>query len=401
MSDASWVRHYFRRNSGLHRVLLPFPLSEILEGYAELRARMARSMPEEFAREEWAYLIRFIDPQQLQRLFTASFGEESPAVSEVDVIYRPRGRIAIWLPNNVSLLGPLLLVLSSMTGNPVTVKRGLEAVDLAGAFQKFILEHDSHPVVSNYFTRAVEILALERDDPRQHEMSKSAEVRIVFGGDAAARAVDSLDHRPDTPLFSFIDRSSEAWIGGGEATDAVLSDLIKVFAIYGKAGCTSPQRLILLNATRAEAIEVRNRICALWPNLVRRDVQPHHASENVMAAQWATALGWDVATVDRNRGLVAVGSLDLAPFESYLSLCIVPATQEQACDSVPKNVQTIGLAGGGQAFDIASMVSEKTTAKRIVEIGSMHHFDGIWDGFPFWLHLFEHIPVTVQEPVRE
>jgi hypothetical protein len=395
MSDVSWVRHYFRSNSGLHRVLLPFPLSDILEGYAELRTRMVRHMPEEFAREEWAYLIRFIDPPQLQRLFTASFGEESPAVPGVDVVYRPRGRIALWLPNNVSLLGPLLLVLCSITGNPVTAKRGLDAVDLAGAFQKFVLEHSAHPALLNYFNRAVDILALDRDDPGQHKMSKAAAVRIVFGSDAAARAVDSLGHRPDAPLFSFIDRSSEAWIGSGEATDAVLSDLIKVFAIYGKAGCTSPRRLILLNATRAEAIAVRNRICALWPSLVRQDAQPHHASENVMAAQWAAALGWDVATVDRNRGLVAVGSLELAPFESHLSLCIVPATLEQACGSVPKNLQTIGLAGGGRASEIASMVSEKTTAKRIVEIGSMHHFDGLWDGFPFWLHLFEHIPVSV------
>ena len=45
------------------------------------------------------------------------------------------------------------------------------------------------------------------------------------------------------------------------------------------------------------------------------------------------------------------------------------------------------------AWEIAAFATEKTRVKRIVDIGAMHHFDGVWDGFPFWSQLFEYVPV--------
>ena len=59
----------------------------------------------------------------------------------------------------------------------------------------------------------------------------------------SGEAVASLPHRTDSRIYIFSDRRSEAWIELSAVNDTVVETLIKVFAIYGQAGCTSPSRV--------------------------------------------------------------------------------------------------------------------------------------------------------------
>src|SRR5271154_6202311 len=104
-------------------VALPFGVESWIDEWSGLRSAMIRSRPDGFTRDEWAYLITFLDPAWLTRVFESHFGKPSPETdAEVVALMRPRGQVAVWLPNNVSLLGPLTLILASLSGNPIWMK---------------------------------------------------------------------------------------------------------------------------------------------------------------------------------------------------------------------------------------------------------------------------------------
>jgi hypothetical protein len=75
---------------------------------------------------------------------------------------------------------------------------------------------------------------------------------------------------------------SEAWISPARiAEDAVVDDLIRVFAIYGQAGCTSPSRAVVLDGTAADARRLRDRVVDRWAQVLPAPPPPHISISNV------------------------------------------------------------------------------------------------------------------------
>jgi len=379
MSD---VAHAFDAPRGRTLLLLPSPLDDAIASLGRLQRRMIRVLPPAFTREEWAYLISFLSPENLQAPFTAAFGHPAAIGGPYARVARPRGRVALWLPNNVSLLGPLTLILLSLTGNQVQVKAGSRAEDLATAFIRWGREADEG--VAALFER-IAIEQFDRHDPRNAAMAAAAHVRLTFGSDASARSIDTLPHPLDSVGFSFADRQSEAWIDVRHIDDDTLRTVAKVFAIYGTAGCTSPRRLVVIGGTGADAARVRDGLARLWPEVVTRDVPPHLASQNIMAAQVANATGWHAVTAGRNAAAIAAGRPSLPPPPGEL-LPVVSATVGEAVASMPANIQTLGTA----LEQIENVLSYVTAAgvKRIVPISQMHHFGSLWDGWSYWHQTF-------------
>ncbi len=124
-------------------------------------------------------------------------------------------------------------------------------------------------------------------------MASNSEIRIVFGSDQAATDIHDLPHPLGSSGFSFTDRQSEAWIEKGALNEDVLISLIKVFAIYGQAGCTSPRRVILLDGLRKMSWNLRDNLVQLWPKVIKQDPPMHVASSNILADQYARSLGWE------------------------------------------------------------------------------------------------------------
>ncbi len=224
-------------------------------------------------------------------------------------------------------------------------------------------------------------------------MAAHAAVRIVFGSDEAASAIHSLPHPVESSGISFSDRRSEAWLELDCCSDDVLRDLIKVFAIYGQAGCTSPSRVILLNASRDEALKVRDRLAALWPVVLRRPSM-NIASDNVRAWQLARAAGWDSVLVGENRGVLSVGEYTLKTFSNLMEMRIIPASLEEAQGQLPKNIQTIGHAVTNPAAAEWMELLSGTNVVRFVPLRTMHHFETLWDGSDFWQQLFTYVRVN-------
>jgi hypothetical protein len=368
-------------------IALDYDLEARLAKWDALRMKMARGVPAEFTRDEWAYLVGFVAKEHLYEAFIVSFGMEGgdPAKSLV----RPRGPIAIWLPSNVSLLGPLVLILSSFAGVPMRVKAGSKSHDLCAAFGQFAIKNLDEGELRDYLRDQVKIERFDRHDPRNAEMAANASVRIAFGSDAAMAAIHALPHPADSIGISFGDHRSEAWVEAGALDDAAVMTLMKVFAIYGQAGCTSPRRVAMLGGSEADCHALRDRMLKLWPMTMKADAPMHIASLNVMHTQLNAASGWDVKLAHRNGAALGVNPVDKAEMSGLMSLAIVPGTVEQAIAMLPPNVQTIGhhIAEASKLLPLIA----KTKAKRFVPLAQMHHFGPVWDGQNFFRQLFEEV----------
>ena len=383
--------HFFVQQDRCTAAALPFNLTERSEHWAGLRREMVRAVPKPFARDEWAYLVSFLDESNLRRPFLETFGEQIQKGLTPDVLLRPRGTIAIWLPNTVSLLGPLTLILASLSGAPLWFKAGSQADDLTTAFLDYALRHLPAGALAYYLREQVRVDHADRHSPVNAEMASTAKVRVVFGSDAAVAAIHQLPHPADSVAISFGNHCSEAWIELEALSDEQAMVLIRVFAIYGRAGCTSPRRVVVLGGSDADARELQQRLVELWPKAVRADLPMHVASMNIMEAQLGNAQGWHSALAPRNAAVVVTGPSGLVEPTGLMSLAVVPATPAEAVAALPPNIQSVGHCLRQPEDPAWLELVAASTIKRFVPLAAMHHFGPVWDGSNFWRQFFEEV----------
>jgi Acyl-CoA reductase (LuxC) len=336
-----------------------------MSDWITLRSELLRDRPEPFERAELAHLAEF-----LGRLPKPPLG-------------RPRSPIAVSLPNNVSLLGPLVVALLSLLGPELHLKPGSRSRDLTSAFVAWARDRVPAGALRDWLHDRVNL------SDELSEAGARAAVRIAFGSDEALRAISALPHRDDSYWFGFGDRASEAWLEPAAADDDALRALVRTFAVYGRAGCTSPRRAVLLEASPAEAYELRERLARLWPAVEGTRCEMHVASQTALAAQLAAAAG-----VPATRTLGGGALLSAEETDGVRTLAVVAASLEEAVVSAPANLQTIGHAvrdaGDPRLLDAAL----RAGAVRWVPIPDMHTFGPVWDGHAWWEACVERLERT-------
>lgn len=376
---------------------LPHVLDAVIEAWDAMRRDLLQSPPVGFTRDELAYVVSFLEPESLLGMVESVVGrlEQTKPLRAPRRMLRSRADAALWLPNNVSLLGPLMLILLSLAGCRLRIKAASETSDLTFALLEMARAHAREPLAS-YLRHKVEHLRIDHEDPRMAELAASAELQIFFGSDAGAAAVMGLPRPVRSVWLPFVDRRSQAWIEPAAISDNTLSALLRVFAIYGQAGCTSPGRVVLLDASEEEAHALAKRLCGLWPSVIRASTPMHIASVNVMTEQWALATGYRALRTPDGAAVIASGTRELTELpavEAPRFLPIVAASREAAVAALPHNIQTIGHALKRPEDPAWVQLLANTRVARFVPLANMHHFGALWDGFPVLSTLFEHVEV--------
>lgn len=384
----------FERNGEVVGVVGAGTLAARLAGWAEVRRAMARHRPDAFTRDEWAYLMTFLGPGPLGEVVRRTFGVAVDAApASVVVVYRPRDPIAVWLPGNVSLLGPLVLVVAALSGAAVHLKASTDNEDLAGEFLAFVAGAAAGTGFGDDLAARVRVERFDRTDARNATLAAQARVRIVFGSDDAIEGVDRLPHPVHSTRIGFGDRRSEAWLDHGLVDDTVIDTLIRVFTVYGQAGCTSPGRVVLRGASAADAQAFAARLLARWPGLVANDVPMHHAAQNVMVRQWAAATGWWAELAPRHAAVIATGPAGTPVPQGTLFLPIVFGDDAELFATMPPNLQTIGTSLATD--DLVALLPRLVAAgaDRVVPLARMHHFGVYWDGHELLRELYDTVEV--------
>lgn len=332
--------------------------------------------------------MSFIEPCRLHGLFERMLGKRCDAAIP-DYVWFPRGRTAVWLPNNVSLLGPLTLVLLSLVGAPVGLKMGSRSDDLSSALLAYCSDQLPAGALRDFLRDQVEVHSFARKSTEAEQLSRWAQTRIVFGSNIAAEAIDALPHDIGSQMIAFVDRQSEVWLSDCSVDETVLRDLIAVFSVYGRLGCTSPRRIVLLEGGADEAERLAHRLASLWKQVVRSDAEAHVASGTLLSSQWARALGHSSLRVAGGHATLVWGHTEECMVGGNEVLSILPSRVGKRFSELPGNIQTIGHAfSEAQLLDILPHFA-KAPAVRLVPIAQMHHFSPVWDGEEFWRRLFQ------------
>lgn len=368
------------------QVCLPVPLPELLEEWNEVRKLMIRKMNSDFTRHEWAYLISFLDPKELENVFNREL------CSDQDLLFRPVSKVALWLPNNVSLLGPLTFILLSLVAPELRVKLGSRGKNLLGSFTNWIVENTQGRILKEWIKEKVQIANFDRTDPRNAEMAGWAERRILFGGNSAAEAIESLPHPLGSKAFYFTDKVSEAWVEPSCITKENVVKLGKVFSIYGQAGCTSPKRVLIPGGTKEDAMKIVNLFKSHWREIQINPAELFTASELIMSSQINNFSGIDQGIIGSNEALISIIKKGEIPYPSNSSLVLYPISESEILESQASNLQTIGHVLEEPENEKWKAIFTKSPATRFVSVESMHHFSPRWDGISWWRELF-----TIQE----
>ncbi len=386
---------YFHGLSETICLASPADAHEAIAGWQRLRSMMTRRLPAGFGRDEWAYLISFLEPKNLEAVYAHNLGKPvTKPVLPLKRLLRPRRKVAIWLPNNVSLLGPLLIVLCSLSGIAVRIKGGSKKEDFTGIFLRFAKNNLPHGRLREYLSQKVEYAVFPHADPRGNDFFRDADTGIIFGSDEAVEAVKDFPRPLNFIGFPFPDRNSQAWLELPAVNDGVLIELLKVFAVYGRAGCSSPAKVILLGGTMPQAVKLQRLLRKLWNNVFCRLPPAATASQNVKAFQLAKAAGWQPVLTTNHASVIAVGSISLPPCPGEMTLSIVPATVAETVRHLPEAIQTVGYALAKPQDPRWLELVAKTQIKRFVPIARMHHFGPLWDGYAFWRGLFEEVELS-------
>ncbi len=396
------VLHHFGHDANTV-VALPFLLPERIAELSGLRKKMIRNKPSEFSREEWAYLIQFLSEESLWRVVESTFGKYSPAELANRVsgkqrkLYRPRGQVGVWLPGNVSMLGPLTLVLSLLSGNRVALKASsgstVYSKNLCGVFLNYILSQASSGL-RQWCRDMLSVQVFDRTDAKNQQLAQNSKVRVFFGAEKGAMAVRNYATEAGAVDYPFVDKQSQAWIEISEVTDDLLANLVAVFTIYGQAGCTSPRRVVLVNANKNDTHDFGHRLQSVWTQKAKGTPEPHQASQNVLAFQWGRALGWDALYCGDKHGVILAGDSSLPDVDSPYALSVVASPEDKLVDCLPSNIQTVGTALDDAASTQWLQRVAGSSIVRFVPLAQMHHFSPTWDGYEFWRGMFTVVEVT-------
>lgn len=371
------------------RVRLPFRLDAVLDDWSSLRTTMIRNKPGAFTRTEWAYLVQFLERDALAGVFRGAFGEpHASGGARFDAEARPGGMVAVWLPSNVSLLGALTVILLSLTGNPIRVKAGSRGDDLTRTFLEHAMEHLRPGPLREHLAAAVAAETFSREDPRNAEWAWLAHTRLAFGSDAGVAAIHSLPHPRDSVGFSFGHRVSQAWIEPAACGEDALESLLRVFDVYGQSACTSPGRVVLLEASRDDALRLRDRLVSMWSRVFPRAPETIVASTGLLDDQWARLEGWGSRLVAGHGAAIAVGDAGMRPPAGQRILPLMPMTTAEALAGLPGNIQTIGHATSPRLERALPARLAARGVLRFVPVAEMHHFGPVWDGQDYWRRTF-------------
>lgn len=380
----------FQSGKKISSVFLPLPTTQIFQAWSELQKIMVKKQPHEFTRSEWAYLISFLQRENLQEFFQTHFGSEITSNSQggPHQIFKARGHISIWLPSNVSLLGPLNVIALSLTGNQVTVKTSSSGKDLTSLFIEYVIQNSTDRSFAEQIKKSFSVAAFSHGDSRQNDFSLKADVRLFYGSDAAAEAVKKLPVKSTALDFMFVDKVSEAWLNWN-CSDAELESLADVFFLYGREGCTSPLRVIVIDADAERSKQFCQRLVNICNQKFHQPVQTHLASSHLFSTQSGQIEGWSIYPGKENNFVVGLGTYQLQwPIKGYV-LPVIPSSLSHALKELPKNIQTIGLALDQQQKSQLLQSISSVQAKRLVPLAQMHHYAMSWDGFEYWRNCFE------------
>lgn len=307
-----------------------------------------------------------------------------------------KGLVCHWLAGNVQVLGMFALLQAILTKNVNLLK--ISSQD-GGVFSNLLktFEGLNYTTMGGYTIKGDDLLKTiavvyfsHKDSKIGELMSKSANVRIAWGGRQAVETVASYPSMFDTediifgPKISFSVISKE--VLGTERKAKKLARKVAIdSSVFDQTGCASPHNLFI---EKGGNISPRDFCNLLAESMEKTSVQIPKGETSIE----------QISTVHSIRGLydfkgevwasedttwTVVYSEDQklrSPVYSRVIMVHPVSHIDETLELIDENIQTIGLASSGKkALNFAEKAVEKGVM-RCPEMGRMLNFESPWDG---------------------
>lgn len=307
-----------------------------------------------------------------------------------------RGLVCHWLAGNVQVLGMFALLQAIMTKNVNLLK--ISSKD-GGVFANLLktFEGLSYTTPGGYTIKGDDILQTvavvyfsSKDRELGELMSKSANVRIAWGGREAVETVANYPSLYDTediifgPKISFSVISKEVLVSERRAKKLARKVAVDS-SVFDQTGCASPHNLYI---ERGGAVSPKDFCKLLAEGMEKASVQipkGETSVEQISAVHSIRGLydfkGEVWASDDTTWTVVYAEDKNLKPPVYSRVVMVHPVDHiEETLEHIDDNIQTIGLASMGEkALNFAEKAVEKGVM-RCPEMGRMLNFESPWDG---------------------
>ncbi len=307
-----------------------------------------------------------------------------------------RGIACHWIAGNVPTLMfySLFQAIIAKNSNIVRVpKDNIKLVlKLMEPLKDIEIEYNSKKYFSKDILKNISLVYFNSNDKLLNEnMSRAADVRIIWGGEQAVKAISSLQKKTTCKDVIFGPKYSFAVFDKDVIESKDCSNYMDIFvkdvAVFGQKACTSPQ-VLFIEKSKMPLDETMKKLCSSFEKLKKRypNILDESTSAKVINARGKYALSL-------NKNLYCSKGLDYTILiNSEISLeeplggrCLFVKEIESIFDIknlITNRIQTIGIAckDKSKMLQLGELVMP-LGVDRIVNVGLMNIYDYPWDGY--------------------
>jgi hypothetical protein len=383
-----------RRRAGLAKI----PVDSLVALLADFSARLLRD-PRTKSLEGCMFLSAWLGSDNLRRLLELNLNG-NPSYLDGFVPYgrnylaaKPQGLVAMWMAGNVATLPMFSLIPALLAKNVCLLKLAYPEPEGTDRLLAVLAESQAGDVRGADLLEAAAVVWFDyRNRELNEQMSLAADVKIIWGGAEAIKAITALPRREHCaeivfgPKYSIgvIDRKKIQ--SDPEKLDQAVAGFVRDIAVFDQRACSAPQTIFVERNARLSLRELGGLFAKHLAKLPPKPgLDPYTTMQivNVRAA-WAMDEEKDViASADGANWTVCLDrdvSLKQAVQSRTIFLSEVDSWQQVVPLLSPK-VQTVGVAFGDRDDIITfAEVASQAGVARCVRPGLMNNHESPWDG---------------------
>ncbi len=306
---------------------------------------------------------------------------------------KPQGLAAMWMAGNVATLPMFSLVPALLAKNVCLVKLAYPEPEGTDHLLAVLAESQAGDIRGADLLDAAAVVWFDyRNRELNEQMSLAADVKIIWGGAEAIKAITALprlEHCSEIvfgPKYSIgvIDRNKIQ--SDPDKLDEAVAGFVRDVAIFDQRACSAPQTIFVERNTRLSLREVGELFAKHLAKLPpKHGLDPYTTMQivNVRAA-WAMDEAKDVIASAEGANWTVCLDRDVSLKQAVQSRTVFLTEVESWKQIIPllsPKVQTVGMAFGNQedAIAFAESVTGAGVA-RCVRSGLMNNYESPWDG---------------------
>jgi hypothetical protein len=306
---------------------------------------------------------------------------------------KPQGLVAMWMAGNVATLPIFSLVPALLAKNVCLVK--LAHPDPQGMDRLLSVLADARtPLLSGKdLLPAAEVVWFEREASELHvQMSLAADVKILWGGEAAIRALTALPRSPHCSEIVFGPKYSLGVIGRAvlEGAEELLTSAVDGFvrdiAVFDQRACSSPQT-IFVERSEARPLRVVGELFARQlERLPPKTELDAYTTTRILDVRALWSLGEQTDVIASRNGTDWTVCMDREPslkeaVQSRTVFLTEIESWKEIVSLLSPKTQTVGVALGDVEVTLAfAELASEAGVTRCVRPGIMNVHESPWDG---------------------